>query len=275
MLTAAFLAAALSFAAVRALAPSLHSLLLRAGLARRNWRGSEVAAGIGIALPLGALVPWTWLALAGPGRGLAPVWIALIFGMSFLGFVDDVLGSREVSGFRGHIAALLAGRPTTGSLKALFGGLLALACGTALHGASLRAVLAAAVIGLSANALNLLDVRPGRALKGYVALWVLAGAAGWSAPDPAARAALAMAAALLGGAAALWKGDHRGRWMLGDAGANPLGASAGLVLAHAPLGWQLAVLALLLSLHLYAERCSLSDLIDSVPLLSRLDGWGR
>jgi len=86
---------------------------------------------------------------------------------------------------------------------------------------------------------------------------------------------LAAAAAPLGGALALWRGDHKGRWMLGDAGANALGASAGLALALSPLPWQIPLLAALTALHLYSERASLSKLIDAVPLLSRLDRWGR
>lgn len=45
--------------------------------------------------------------------------------ISFVGFIDDVLGDRSVRGLKGHITMLLKGKPTTGSLKALSGILIA------------------------------------------------------------------------------------------------------------------------------------------------------
>jgi len=275
VMLAAGATAAAAFLIARALAPAVHALLQRGGMVRRNYRGEEVAVGIGIVVPLAALAPWTGLLVAGfPVEAVAAA-VSLATGMALLGFFDDALGDRTASGFRGHLGALLAGRPTTGSLKAVFGGLLALFGGLALHGLSWKALLAAALIAGAANGVNLLDVRPGRALKAFVFLWIIAGLAAGISGGPAAVRVLAAAAAPLGGALALWRGDHKGRWMLGDAGANALGASAGLALALSPLPWQIPLLAALTALHLYSERASLSKLIDAVPLLSRLDRWGR
>ncbi len=64
--------------------------------------------------------------------------------------------------------------------------------------------------------------------------------------------------------------------MLGDAGANPLGATLGLatVLAVSPMtrNW---VLVVLLALNLVSERVSFSRVIERVPPLRVIDRAGR
>ena len=85
-----------------------------------------------------------------------------------------------------------------------------------------------------------------------------------------------LAAAALGGLAVYAPWDLNEEAMLGDAGANSQGALLGAALA-ASLGLLGAAvtLALLLALHAYTENHSLSRLIERVPLLRRIDAWGR
>ena len=113
-----------------------------------------------------------------------------------IGFADDLWSGPE-RGFRRHLSA---GR-TTGVLKLLAIPAYALARTRSLSGALL--------VGLAANALNQLDTCPGRALKAYIAT------------------ALAVDAPL-GIAVLLLPYDLREMTMLGDAGANALGALLGL-----------------------------------------------
>jgi glucosyl-3-phosphoglycerate synthase len=161
-----------------------------------------------------------------------------------IGLADDVWSGPE-RGFRAH---LRAGR-TTGVLKLL---------GIPLAGlAATRSVSGALLVGLSANALNQLDTRPGRALKAYL----LAAAA--------LRAPKGMAVLLL-------PYDLREMAMLGDAGSNALGALVGLnsVSRLTGRGRWLAIAALA-GLTLLGERRSLGELIERTPLLADLDAWGR
>ncbi len=282
ILVAALAAGLLAYGTARALLPPALFLLTQGGLVRRNYRGDELATGAGIVIPLASLAPWGLFLLIpaggeGESRFSAPtaLWIALLFGMALLGLLDDALGNRETRGLKGHLRALLSGRPTTGSFKALFGGALGLVGGLWLHGPTLAGLVGGLLIALFANAMNLLDVRPGRALKGALVSFILGTGAAWQHPGAWAGASIVHAAAPIGAACALWRPDHKGTLMLGDTGANVLGAAAGIVWASAPFSWQVLVVALLLLMHLYAERRSLSALIESVPLLSRLDRWGR
>ena len=269
-----------SYSIARSLLPPVLSLLAQGGFVRQNFRGAELPVGAGAVIPLASLAPWLVLsALPGAAGGdwtsTITLWTGLLFGMAFLGLLDDALGNRERSGFSGHLAALFEGRPTTGSLKALFGGALALAGGIVLQGLTLWAFVSAALIALATNAVNLLDVRPGRALKGCALLSGLAVAGCLAAPGLAPGNQIVAAAAPMGASLALWRRDHQGELMLGDVGANALGVTAGLLAASSPHIWQGALLLSLIAMHLYSERRSLSDLIEAVPWLSRLDRWGR
>jgi hypothetical protein len=151
------------------------------------------------------------------------------------------------------------------------------------------------VIALSANLVNLTDLRPGRALKAYSVLAVLGVlSVAWSewrtytevpeiVPPPLSDAALSaivgaflLGVLLLGPVAAVWRFDLGERAMLGDAGANAMGALAGYVLAsNLPL-WLLAVVAaLLVALNLASERFSFSRVIERNRFLRWIDDLGR
>jgi UDP-GlcNAc:undecaprenyl-phosphate GlcNAc-1-phosphate transferase len=70
--------------------------------------------------------------------------------------------------------------------------------------------------------------------------------------------------------------DLSARGMLGDAGANPLGAVWGLGLAAATGTFgRIVTIAVLLVLNLASERWSFSAAIDRTPILSALDRLGR
>lgn len=269
------LGASASFGLARGLIQPVVHLLDRGGLMGANFRGRRIPVGVGIVIPLAVLLPLLIAEWAGIGR--YSVWIALLFAMGFLGLLDDAAGDADNRGFLGHARALIQGKPTTGSLKAIFGGVVALYAGVTIHGPSLLAFLAALLVALTANAVNLLDVRPGRAIKGFVFFLVLGlvGVFIFGPAFPWSRQSAIGALAVAGAAAALWEGDSRGRFMIGDSGANALGAGAGLFLASGPVLLQIAILAGLVYLHVIAERSSFSVVIEQSGALSRIDRWGR
>jgi len=161
-----------------------------------------------------------------------------------LGLADDLWGGEE-RGFRGHLGR----RRTTGVLKLL---------GIPLVGLlATRRVSGALLVGLAANFLNQLDTRPGRALKAYLLAAPLAGAP-------------------VGAAVILAPYDLREMAMLGDSGANALGAMLGLssVSTLTERGRWVAIGALA-GLTALGETRSLGELIERTPLLRRVDALGR
>jgi UDP-N-acetylmuramyl pentapeptide phosphotransferase/UDP-N-acetylglucosamine-1-phosphate transferase len=87
---------------------------------------------------------------------------------------------------------------------------------------------------------------------------------------------LAGVAVAVGASLALLPADLNEQLMLGDTGANPLGAvlALGLVLV-APFWVRVVALVVVLALNVVSERISFSAVIDAVPPLRWVDRVGR
>ena len=254
--------------------------LRNAGLVRENYRGALLAFPLGAVLATAALValaPLAFLDDRGDLDLLDPElrrWLPYLLGIAFLGFLDDALGRGEAAatprGWRGHWAALRAGSLSTGAIKAI--GALALAA-YVVSGRGLedwRYVADVALLILTTNLGNLLDLRPGRAEKGLVLLGLGLCLGAWTF-EPLELLGIFVGPVLVG--AWLTLGEKA---MLGDTGSNLIGAIAGVWLLTVLGGnARLVALALVLALTIYGELRSISKTIDSVPPLRWLDSLGR
>ncbi len=125
-----------------------------------------------------------------------------------------------------------------------------------------------ALIAGTANLVNLLDLRPGRALKVVAALGAVTTLAGG---EPGA-----LGAAATGSALAALPADLGERAMLGDTGANAAGALLGVALAaRLERPARLLALAGVTALTLASERVSFTAVIERTPVLDALDRLGR
>lgn len=259
----------------RAFAPVLGSQQLR----RTNYRGRELATAGGLVIVLSVLVVEagrTALAEFGVGEELSDsllrsVVLFACFAFALLGLMDDLLGTEGDRGFRGHLRALRHGRMTTGAVKLFGGGVVAIVLTAAPGEVSGRRLLAdAALVALAANLGNLLDRAPGRTIKaGLIAYVPIAMAAGTG------PVGLALAP-VVGAAAGLLPADLGERLMLGDTGANLLGAVLGLaVVLETDRPVRTVVLVGLVLLNLASERVSFTKVIDATPGLRHLDRLGR
>jgi UDP-GlcNAc:undecaprenyl-phosphate/decaprenyl-phosphate GlcNAc-1-phosphate transferase len=235
--------------------------------ARANHRGEPVTLLEGPAVVAGAVLA----ALAAPGipaRARAGL-VAAGAGAAAFGGYDDLQGSGSRRGFRGHLGALTHGEVTTGAVKLGGIGASGLAASALLGGGPADVLVNAGLIAGSANLVNLFDLRPGRAVKVAAAAGTLLGLA---APGRAAP----LAAPPLGAAAALLGEDLAERAMLGDAGANGLGALLGTAAAASlPRPARLTLLAGIASLTAASEVISFTKVIERTPALRWLDMLGR
>jgi hypothetical protein len=246
---------------------------------RENFRGRPLPTAVGVLVALAALAADAALSVADAAgydpdvelvAGLRLVTVTAL-GFGLLGLLDDLGGAGESIGFAGHLRALAAGRLTTGGVKLFGGAAVAVVAVSSREPASLGRLLAdGALVALAANVGNLFDRAPARttkvALLSLAVLVVLAGA------EPE----LAGVALVIGAGAGLMMADLRERLMLGDAGANVLGAALGLgvVLACSP-GVRTGVLVAVALLNLASERVSFSRVINAVPPFRALDRFGR
>ncbi len=276
---AVVLAFLVGFGALRLVVASAPELLAAAALARTNYRGKALPTAGGLLVVLAVLfVEGGRIGLEllhvgdRPGlNGARPLMLFACVGFGLLGLLDDLLGAGGDQGFAGHLRALGQGRVTTGMIKLIGGAALALALASARGTDSrLRLLGDAALIALAANLGNLLDRAPGRATKVGIVAWIpLAIAAGGDAVGIAL-------APVIGAFVATLPDDLGERFMLGDAGANVLGAALGLaaVLELGPTA-RTAIVVVLAALNLASERWSFSRLIARVPVLDHLDDLGR
>jgi hypothetical protein len=185
-------------------------------------------------------------------------------GAAAFGAYDDLAGSGDRRGFRGHLGALRHGEVTTGAVKLGGIGVTGLATAVLSGGSPADVVINAGLVAGGANLLNLFDLRPGRAIKVAAASGALLGAAGQES-----------VAVPLGAALALLPEDLGERAMLGDAGANALGAMLGASAAGLSRPARIALLAGIAGLTAASEKVSFTKVIARTPALNWLDMLGR
>jgi UDP-GlcNAc:undecaprenyl-phosphate/decaprenyl-phosphate GlcNAc-1-phosphate transferase len=234
---------------------------------RTNHRDEPVTLLEGPAAAAGAIAA----ALAAPGPGSIRTRAVLALagaGAAAFGIYDDLAGSGKRRGLRGHLGALAHGEVTTGAVKLGGIGATGLASAVLAGGQPADIVINAGLIAGGANLLNLFDLRPGRAIKVATASAVMiaaSGGEGWQAVAAPLGAGLAMAPEDLGE-----------RAMLGDGGANALGAMLGAAAAASlPRGARLALLTGIVALTAASEKISFTKVIEATPPLRWLDMLGR
>jgi UDP-GlcNAc:undecaprenyl-phosphate/decaprenyl-phosphate GlcNAc-1-phosphate transferase len=263
---------AITAAAAAAMARASYTALRRkppggtATWARTNHRGEPVTLLEGPAAALGATVASALTPALLPRERAALVTAGA--GAAAFGGYDDLAGRGDQRGFRGHLGSLARGEVTTGAVKLGGIGVTGVVAAAAAGGSPADLIINAGLIAGGANLLNLFDLRPGRAIK-----VALAGGGLLAAASPAARPA---AAAPLGAALALLPEDLAERAMLGDAGANALGAMLGAAAAIGlPRSARIAALAAITGLTAASEVVSFTAVIARTPALNWADMLGR
>lgn len=276
---------------------------------RTNFHGVTVSLRGGVAMA-GASVASAAVASALSDQPRAALGgLVASLGGGLAGYIDDVDqgahdGGKVAKGLKGHLGALAHGQVTTGVIKIAGIGASALAA-SALVGSKATSVggkvsdlaLNTVLIAGTANLANLLDLRPGRALKATVlvatplsyfscaaAKTPASGASGAASATPAAPASASgasaqrlLASGLNAAAITALVEDLQETTMLGDTGANAAGALLGTSLAandswKLRLGTALGVVGLILA----SEKVSFSKVIAANPALNWLDQlWRR
>lgn len=278
-----FLTLTCGYLLVKAALPLFDRLLRKAGMLKENYRREPIPAALGLVFPL--ILPLLFLGgqaftfySGGLNRGLFFAFLFFTTGFAFLGLTDDLLKDDGEKGMRQHLTVLLRGKLTSGGLKALFGLAFSIIFALGVHlttgGSWWLLIPQILVAALTPNIINLFDLRPGRAVKVFLAGMLLLMVNSYL--EKGFNSILYLGVAVLGAVLPYLPLDLKGQAMLGDTGANYLGSILGalVVLDGNPrlLG---ATLLLFAGLQLTAERVSFSQLIEKNRLLKFFDDLGR
>ena len=255
-----------------AIIPLFRSLLIESNVLRPNYKKDMIPVSMGIVfLPMLIINAIILAYFTTNFKDMLHIFIFLfgLVSMFFAGILDDIIGNRDVSGLKGHFKSLLNGKLTTGGFKALFGGFIGLVISIAISKNIYDIVINTLIIALSTNLMNLLDLRPGRAIKGYLLISIVL----LSTLGEYTRNLLLL---IFPNVIAYFNQDLKAKAMMGDTGSNVLGISIGILFV---MGYSLKVrliwLAFLIFIHILTEKYSLTKIIESNKFLNFIDKLGR
>ena len=252
--------------------PMVKYMLESCGLIRKNYRGEMIPVGMGIAFIPALMVNsaiLTYFNIEHDRLLLIFVLLFAVMAMAFAGIMDDAIGNRDVTGLKGHFLSTFKGRLTTGGFKAVLGGFIGIVVSAAVADNILGVVVGTLVVALATNFMNLLDLRPGRAIKVYliISILVLIFAGDFNRQ---------LYMLLLPGVVSYFIFDLKALSMMGDAGSNVLGVFIGVMIVISfSIQVQLVCLVGLIAIHVLTEKYSLTKLIEQNSVLNFIDKLGR
>ena len=270
---------------------ALMDLLERPVFLRTNYRGEPISTAAGLVIVLAVVCLTAMLSVLAALNIRLPDGVITsceltalaVAGFGLLGLLDDLAQDAGASGYRGHVKSVFSGKLTAGSLKMIAGPAFALVLVLPLQQNSVLWLLVdGAIIALAANLANLFDRAPGRVTKFscfcLAGLVLACGATALLADTLQLQSftGLLGLCVAVGAACGMLPAEMKERVMLGDTGANPLGAAIGLAVVltqEAPV--RLGVVVALLFMNLLSERVSFSAVIERVGPLRAVDQLGR
>ena len=252
--------------------PLFKNLLVNSNVVRPNYKNDMIPVSMGIVfLPMIIINGIILVFFTAQYKNLLYVFM-FIFGMIsmfFAGILDDIIGNRDVSGLKGHFKSFFKGTLTTGGFKAIFGGFVGVLISIAVSDSIPDIIINTLIIALSTNLMNLLDLRPGRAIKVYIVIMI-------SIFITLTGYVKILPLLILPNVLAYFNYDLKAKAMMGDTGSNVLGISIGMLIVF---GYSFKVrvswLVFLVFIHILTEKYSLTKIIENNKILNFIDKLGR
>lgn len=252
--------------------PFFKNMLIASNVIRPNYKKDMIPVSMGLVFLPMIIINGIILALFTTEYKNLLYLFMYIFGliaMCLVGILDDIIGNRDVSGLKGHFKSLFKGNLTTGGFKALFGGFVGLIISVAISKNIIDIVVNTLIIALSTNLMNLLDLRPGRAIKVYLLLAIVIFLTIIGYPK-------GLILLILPSVIVYFSHDLKAKAMMGDTGSNVLGISIGMLVAIGyGLGVRVGWLLFLIFIHILTEKYSLTKIIEQNKFLNFIDKLGR
>lgn len=250
------------------LKPRLIAMLSAQGMMMRNYTGKEVVSGAGLVFFIPCIVSIfpLWEVI---GEENMVIYVALLLSMTLVGYLDDSLGESTTKGFKGHLGGVMKGYLSTGMIKLIFALIMGFMISMVYFAGIGNIIFNTILFCLCVNMINLLDLRPGRAIKGFALIILFISIS-------SGLQSIWMLFPILSSLTIYIRDELDENCMLGDTGSNLLGGIMGMyTLKVASSGVKYALFSVLLLLHIVSEFKSFSEIIESVPILKSMDSFGQ
>lgn len=198
---------------------------------------------------------------------------ALVIGAlstSFTGIIDDT--SRDkTKGMINHGRLFLKGELSGGVIKAASGIFISYIICNLLEYNGMDFIINLLIITFMQNFINLLDLRPGRAIKVYIALSLIS-----MVFLSKNYIYLSLNICIIISLFIYLPYELKYICMMGDVGSNTLGIILGIICSSSgSIIFRIVLLFLLISVQIFAEKYSINELINSSRILKSIDMLGR
>ncbi len=247
----------------------MHNWLDQIGLLKENYKNEKIPVFGGLIILVFSILGWILFLITDTGKPVIIerlIFLSLIIGLT--GLLDDIKGGTEIKGFSGHFIALINRNLTTGALKAIIS-LLTVLIIYYFPGQNLLAFLLNISIFLFfTNLFNLLDLRPCRSIKCFFLFSIII-----MVLIPVFTLYLVPVFLILIPYSYYELG---GKIMLGDNGANTLGAIMGYGFSlWTSTGGKILLLLFIIIVNFLAEIYSFTNYISKNRILNWIDQLGR
>lgn len=243
----------------------------------KNYRGKEVYNSAGIFFTFMILLIcmlYIIISVILPQYAyIQPLIIIIVVGVlsaSFTGCLDD--NSRDISkGIAGHFKLLIRGKITSGSIKAVVGVFISFIISLNFGDKNIYLLIDTLLICMVQNLVNLLDLRPGRAIKTYMTLSLI------SLPFANFFSAYTgLNVGIISITIFYLPYELKEEFIMGDIGSNVLGIILGIIIASSKfILFKVIVFAFVIIVQIYAEKKSINDFIEYNRSFKFVDMLGR
>lgn len=237
-----------------------------------NYKNEEIPSSMGLLFIIVQTITLSLMNLfiAEDLRHYVLIYLVAFILIGLVGLLDDLVGDKNVKGFKGHIKSLLKGKLTTGGLKASVGFLVALIISLYISNSIIETIINTLLISLFTNLINLFDLRPGRASKVFILVSIILLITSWYND---------LSILLFSFFGILFRYlpiDLKANAMMGDIGSNSLGITLGAYCAIThDLKIKIIYLVVLIVVQMLSEFVSFSKIIEKNKFLRYIDNLGR
>lgn len=247
-------------------------LLKNAGCTSKNYRGSEVIFGMGIVFVPIIITCLAFTMMLYNSKYLNYThYLFAVSVIAFAGLLDDLIGSKQIKGLKNHIKSFITGNLTTGFIKAFIGVIASVIIAFGISKNVFDFMLNIFNIALFTNALNLMDLRPGRCIKVFLFFGFIIFVLNLTEIFALLPLIIMLTASII-----YMNYDLKEICLLGDTGSNILGITLGYFSSLTfNITDKIILFFVLFIMNALAEKISITKLISNNRILNYLDNLGR